>query len=69
MLVSIGGSNGRINVVAPFSEYGVKALNRGWPSNDGKFVAIYDAHGKIFAPSGASHIELDAKTGTVSSCR
>ncbi len=64
-LISVSSSTGLIYTVAPLAEPGLRRSSRGGLAYDGKFTAIYDGHGKNLAPSGASHIELDPKSGGV----
>ncbi|HWD38430.1 MAG TPA: hypothetical protein VG944_06250, partial [Fimbriimonas sp.] len=68
-LISVSATTGQIDTVAPLTEPGLQRLSRGGTSYEGRFTAVYDAHGKNLARSGASHIELDPKTGAVTSWR
>ncbi|HWD39245.1 MAG TPA: hypothetical protein VG944_10380 [Fimbriimonas sp.] len=68
-LISVSTVTGQIDTVAPLAEPGSTRSTRGGLAYDGKFVAIYDAHGKNVAPEGATHIELDTKSGALESWR
>jgi hypothetical protein len=64
-VVSIDGSTGAVDLVAPafaLSKQTEKVAG-GFVSFAGKFSAIYDGAGKNLAPSGASHLVVNPKTG------
>ena len=70
VLVTIDYTSGQVTSVSPFVATrgsALKATNT--PSGAryaAKFTAVYDAHGKNLAPSGASAIILNPKSGAVS---
>ncbi|HWD39244.1 MAG TPA: hypothetical protein VG944_10375 [Fimbriimonas sp.] len=66
-LISVSTVTGQVDTVAPLAEPGLTSSTRGGLAYDGKFAAIYDSKGKNLASSGASHIELDSKSGAVAS--
>ncbi|HWD39242.1 MAG TPA: hypothetical protein VG944_10365 [Fimbriimonas sp.] len=66
-LISVSSTTGQIDTIAPLAEPGLRPSTRGGLVYDGHFVGIYDSLGKNLAPAGATHIELDGKTGGVTS--
>ena len=71
-LVSINGADGSVVSVLPFT--GTRAAgsrptvtdNGSLRTFSGSFLAVYDKDGKNLAPSGASVVTLDTKTGALS---
>ncbi len=64
-LISVSSTTGQIDTIAPLAQPGLTRSTRGELAFDGKFAAIYDSHGRNLAASGARHIQLDSKTGSV----
>jgi len=62
-VVSIDGYSGQIDVVAEALATPKASTTPARAVYDGKFSAIYDSKGKNLAPSGASHLEFDRKSG------
>ncbi len=69
VLISVSTLSGQIGLVAPLAKPGLRRATRGGSGFDGNFTAIYDTHGKNLAPSGATHLELDPKSGGLKSWR
>ena len=71
-LISLDGGSGQVVSILPFS--GTRALgshptvtdNGSMRTFSGSFLAVYDKDGKNLAPSGASVVTLDTKTGALS---
>jgi len=70
VLVTLDGTTGQINTVAPFLATRGQALHQpGSQTYSAHFTAVYDAHGKNLAPNGASQLNIDPKHGTATSIR
>jgi hypothetical protein len=69
LVVSFSGTSGQVLFVAPLTGAGAKTAKSGPVKSgtnyvySGKFSAIYDGTGKNIAPSGASQLQVDQKTG------
>ncbi|HWD39108.1 MAG TPA: hypothetical protein VG944_09695 [Fimbriimonas sp.] len=69
-VISVSSVSGQVGLVAPFAEPAkLTRASETACAYDGKFLGVYDGKGKNLAPSGASHIELDKKTGALVSWR
>jgi hypothetical protein len=69
-LVTLDGTTGQINAVAPFVATRGQALHT--PKSltyTAHFTAVYDKHGKNLAPNGASQLVLDPKTCAIVSMK
>ncbi|HWD39243.1 MAG TPA: hypothetical protein VG944_10370 [Fimbriimonas sp.] len=64
-LISVSSETGQVNTIALLAAPGLTPSTRGGFGYDGNFAAIYDSHGRNLAPVGASHVQLDPKTGMV----
>jgi hypothetical protein len=67
-LISFDATTGFITTAAPFiatktAQKPGRKLSGSIATYTGKFAAIYDNKGKNLAPSGASQVSLDLKTG------
>jgi hypothetical protein len=72
-VVSINGTTGLVAFVAP-GKFGKKTVSpssgaSGTATYTGQFTAIYDSSGKNLAPSGATSIQVDPKSGQLISFR
>ena len=71
-IVSFNGATGQVDFVAPVGGPAAPALDRtAGPTlvYNGKFAAIYNSKGVNLALSGASRLQIDAKTGELISFR
>jgi Tol biopolymer transport system component len=71
VVVSVDGSTGQIDLVAPaklMKGSASKVPNAGM-TYSGQFTALYDGAGKNLAPSGATSIQIDPRTGKLISFR
>ena len=65
VVVSIDASTGQVDLVAPAADSKSSSVKNadGTVTYNGRFKGLYDAVGKNLAPSGASRLTIDPKTG------